>query len=82
MELLREKLELTLEATELWISRIARWTDAGWIVIYDVALGVWTAVARVNTQIVRASRVARAIAIRGTLGYNFSCKQIVASSII
>lgn len=42
--------------------------------IYDVALGVRTTIARIDAQVVYTGSVTRAIAVRSTFGYNFRCK--------
>lgn len=46
------KQALTLEASQLRISRIARQTYAGRIMIDDVALGIGPAIARIDTRAV------------------------------
>lgn len=42
--------------------------------IYDVALGVRTAIARIDAQVVYTGSVTRAIAVGSTFGHNFRYK--------
>lgn len=60
---------LTFEATQLRISRVSRRTHTGWVMVRDVALRVGTAIARIDALTVGTGCVARAIAVRVTLGH-------------
>lgn len=63
------RLAVQFEATQLRISRVSRRTHTGWVMVRDVALRVGTAIARIDALTVGTGCVARAIAVRVTLGH-------------
>lgn len=60
----------TLETSQLGIAGVARGTHAGRIMVDNVALGIGSAVARINTRAVNARVVSCAFAVRHTLGHD------------
>jgi hypothetical protein len=66
---------LTLEASQLRISRVTRRADAGRIVVNDVALGIGSAVARIDACAVDARIVARTFAVRRAFWHDIRCRQ-------